>query len=100
MENGDNVLKSCECSNMCGEIQVPTEDELNALNAMRSLRQKARLLKLQLDRLERNEAGKEELEKDRVRLELDRLRREWLEWECRRQRASNERMILLGHEAP
>jgi hypothetical protein len=100
MDHRDNEIKSCECGNLCGGIQVPTEDELVALNAMRSVREKARVLSRQLVRLAGSPAGKEGPEGDRMRQELDRLKREWHEWERRKERAANERMILLGHEDP
>lgn len=100
MENGNNKENACECGNLCREIRVPSEDELVALNAMRSVREKARVLKQQLGRLERSETGMEKPEGDRMMQELDRLKREWDEWERRKERAANERMILLGHEDP
>ena len=83
------------CSGMCGGADVPSEDELRALNAMRTINQRVRTIKERLSSLtdlEKSE-GRETLEK-----ELERLKSEWENWEGERRRAAHERMVRLGHE--
>jgi hypothetical protein len=88
----------CVCTGHCGEIQVPTEDERVALNAMRSIREKARELKEKMACCASKEAGGEGSEILGMRARLDELRREWRAWESKKDMAARERMILLGHE--
>ena len=82
--------KSCQ-----GKLQVPTEEEKEALDEMKSIKERVRLLKQRLRASGRDEATGETqaLEK-----ELAYLKVEWDEWEQKRQKATTERMILLGHE--
>ena len=82
----------------CGQIDVPTDDELKALNAMRNIKDKARDLKKRLSETsssgtEGNAQKREELEK-----EISRLNAAWMAREKERQNAARKRMILLGHE--
>lgn len=100
MENRNDEQEFCRCKSTCSEIQVPTEDELVALNAMRSIKEQAKALKEKMDQVERKEAADGDSERVRIRQELDRLRKEWQEWEKRKNRAASARMIFLGHEEP
>jgi hypothetical protein len=90
----------CGSKSLCGGIEVPSDDELVALNAMRSLREKAKTIREKMDQLERNGGVGDRSERVRMRQELDRLRMEWREWEKKKNRAARERMTLLGHEDP
>jgi hypothetical protein len=100
MGNRSEEKERCGCRSLCGGIQVPTDAERVALNAMRSIRDQARALREKMARFETGGSAEEESERVRMRQEIDRLRREWQEWEKKRERASKERMILLGHEEP
>jgi hypothetical protein len=100
MENGNDEQGLCACKSACRQIEVPTEDELVALNAMRSIKEKAKALKEKMDQVESKEAADGGSERARIRQEMDRLRKEWQEWEKRKDRAASQRMILLGHEEP
>ena len=81
-----------------GKLQVPTVQEKEALDAMRSIKERVRALKKRLTALKtsgRDETTGEilELEKELAHLKVD-----WDEWEQKRQKAAKVRMILLGHE--
>ena len=81
-----------------GKLQVPTEQEKEALAAMKSIKESVRALKKRLTALKasgRDETTGEilELEKELAHLKVD-----WDKWEQKRQKAAKERMILLGHE--
>jgi uncharacterized coiled-coil DUF342 family protein len=87
------------CGRGCRRLQVPAEDELRALNAMRDIKVKARGLKEEISRLASSTGGKND-EIARLESEVERLRKEWQEWEEKRREAARMRMILLGHERP
>jgi len=78
-----------------GRLQVPTEEEKEALDAMKSIKERVRALKKSLAASERDAATGETqvLEKELAHLKVD-----WDEWEQKRQKAAKERMVLLGHE--
>jgi len=81
-----------------GKLEVPTEQEKEALDAMKSIKESVRALKKRLTALKasgRDETTGEilELEKELAHLKVD-----WDKWEQKRQNAAKERMILLGHE--
>lgn len=78
-----------------GKLQVPTEEEKEALDAMKSIKERVRALKKRLTGpgLDETTGERQALEK-----ELAHLKVEWDEWEQKRQKAAKERMILLGHE--
>lgn len=100
MGNRSEEKERCGCSNLCGGIQVPADAERVALNAMRSIRDKAKALREKMAGIETTGSAEEESERVRMRQEIDRLRSEWQGWEKKRERAAKERMILLGHEEP
>ena len=79
-----------------GKLQVPTEEEKEALDAMKSIKERVRALKKRLTK----GPGRDETTGERLALEkeLAHLKVEWDEWEQKRQKAAKERMILLGHE--
>jgi predicted nucleic acid-binding Zn-ribbon protein len=87
------------CGKGCQKVDVPTEDELRALNAMRGIKEKVRGLKKEISRHGSGTGGKDD-EMDRLKSELERLKREWEEWEEKRKEAARQRMIMLGHEGP
>lgn len=81
-----------------GKIEVPTEEEREALTAMKEIKARVRDVKKRLAVLadsKRDGASKEMLDLEE---ELASLKTQWNQWEEKRRRAANERMILLGHE--
>lgn len=99
MNKKENINNSCD-SKSCKPIQVPTEDELVALNAMRTIKDRSREVKKKLYEisfLDGDENAGKILELER---EMEQLKAEWREWERKRKDATRERMILLGHERP
>ena len=96
--DGKNVSQTDAPSRCLGKLQVPTEQEKEALDAMKSIKESVRALKKRLTALKasgRDETTGEilELEKELAHLKVD-----WDKWEQKRQKAAKERMILLGHE--
>lgn len=100
MEGGDAPGRTTACQNMCGNIQVPTEEELVALNAMRAIKERVRTLKQRIVAIHKSGHGERGEELLEVEKEMARLREEWGEWEEKRRKAAKKRMILLGHEEP
>lgn len=84
----------------CGKVEVPTAEELAALDAMRNIKKRARELKSRLSEIVSGAAGEKRGEAEALAEELERLKREWESWEQKRERAAHERMVLLGHEEP
>jgi hypothetical protein len=88
----ETIGKTPQC---CGQVQVPTEEEVAALNVMREIKTRVRALK---DRLKGTEIdspeGADLMEK------IERLKAEWNEWEAKRRAEAKRRMVLLGHEEP
>jgi peptidoglycan hydrolase CwlO-like protein len=87
------------CGKRCGKVEVPSEDELQALNAMRDIKEKVRGLKKKISRLALSTNGKND-EIAHSEKEMEHLKKEWQEWEMKRTKAARARMILLGHERP
>ena len=89
------------CQQSCKKIEVPTEEEVTALNQLRSIKDRVRNLKKKISDLS---AGLVEgaTRDDLVLLEnqMADLKEEWLVWEEKRQQAARERMFILGHEEP
>ena len=90
--------KSIPCEKICKGIDVPTDDEVDALSAMKALKIRVRETKKKISDISfTNKKGKNEsllaLEKDLVR-----LKEEWDRWDRKRNKAARERMVLLGHE--
>ncbi len=90
--------KSIPCEKICKGIDVPTDDEVEALSAMKALKLRVREIKKKISDISlTSKKGKNESllewEKDLVR-----LREEWGRWDKKRSKAARERMVLLGHE--
>ncbi|MFC1891056.1 hypothetical protein ACFLZT_01520 [Thermodesulfobacteriota bacterium] len=90
--------KDCNANKICGQVQIPTEDELKALNAMRLIKERVNEIKQKLSN--KTVAKADKREKVELERELGRLKAEWKEWVEKREKAARERMILLGHEKP
>jgi predicted RNase H-like nuclease (RuvC/YqgF family) len=95
----DAPEKEVICGKGCQKVEVPTEDELQALNAMRDIKEKVRGLKKEISHLASGTRGKND-EIAHLEKEIERLKKEWQEWEEKRREAARMRMILLGHERP
>lgn len=100
MDGGNGSERAISCQNMCGNVEVPTEDELVALKAMRTIKEQVRILKQRIDAIHVSGHGEKGQELPEIDKEMARLREEWRQWEEKRQKAAKERMILLGHEEP
>jgi chromosome segregation ATPase len=92
-ENGE------ECVESCHRIEVPTEDEMQALRAMRAIKEKVRDLNHRISGIGSG-LGEKDGEAGRLEDEINHLKREWKKWEERLKEAARIRMILLGHENP
>ena len=88
-----NVMESCP-----GKIKVPTDEEMEALAAMKSIKNRVREAKQRLNSLKAAENDANSKEMVELEGELASLKAEWINWEEKRQKAKKERMILLGHE--
>jgi len=87
------VFPSCP-----GKPRVPSDGEVEALEALRAIKERVRHLKAELAALRREPVGGDGAAVSGIQSELSRLRAEWKSWEKRREAAARERMILLGHE--
>ena len=96
----NNIEGKSACVHSCKKIDVPTDEEVCALNELRCIKERVRELKKKISDLSAGlVAGTRE---DLMILErqMEDLKEEWLSWEEKRQQASKERMIILGHEQP
>ena len=91
--------KGTECGQGCHRIEVPSDEEVRALNAMREIKKKVRELLKTVSLLSPNKPDEHE-ELRNLELEMERLKKEWEGWEEKRREAAKLRMILLGHEEP
>ena len=98
MAKGDNMKTISSCKNQCQPKEVPSEDEIMALNAMRSIKDRVRVLKRRLSGILSPGVDEDAAERLMLEKELAQLREEWNEWEKNRIEAARQRMILLGHE--
>jgi hypothetical protein len=96
-----NKEESCS-EKGCRSIKVPTDDEVIALNALRAIKERVREIKKQMSALSGtalSEPASDTKNKQMHDLtaEMEKLNKEWKEWEGKRDEAARERMILLGH---
>ncbi|MBW1804073.1 MAG: hypothetical protein JRJ85_25480 [Deltaproteobacteria bacterium] len=94
----DKKEQALECNNLCRGVQVPSEDEIVVLRAMRQVKGQSKVLKEKMAQLESSirEADKPLLIE--IEEELAELKEEWKHLEEKRKATARERMILLGHE--
>ena len=90
--------KSTLYEEKCKGIDVPTDDEVEALSAMKSLKLRVREVKKKMSDISSIE--KEGASQSLLALEQDlvRLKKDWDRWEQKRSMAARKRMIQLGHE--
>jgi hypothetical protein len=94
----NNLEGKTACVRSCKKIDVPTEQEVCALNELRCIKERVRELKKKISGLSAGLlAGTRDDLMDREK-EMADLKEEWLSWEEKRQQAARERMIILGHE--
>ncbi len=96
----DNLEEKRACVHSCKKIDVPTEEEVCALNELRGIKERVRELKKKISDLS---AGLVAGTRDDLMIlekEMADLKEMWLSWEEKRQQAARERMIILGHENP
>jgi hypothetical protein len=87
------------CAPGCGKkIEVPTADELAALDAMRNIKKQVRELKGRLAEIASGALEGEPGETASLEAQLVKLKVQWESWERKRRHAAHERMVLLGHE--
>ena len=92
MGRGEEETEGLACGGKtCGPVEVPTEKEKEALDALRRIKRRVREIKAEL------ESGEE---KEPLEKELASLREAWKAWQERREAAERERMVMLGHEDP
>ncbi|MFC1579913.1 hypothetical protein ACFL4N_03265 [Thermodesulfobacteriota bacterium] len=96
----DQIDELSLCETSCKQVKVPTEDEVEALNAMRVVKERVRSVKDRISRLSAPREASEIEERSRLEKEIAQLKSEWDRLEERRNEAARERMVLLGHEEP
>ena len=99
MNKKENIDCICE-SKSCKPILVPTEDELVALNAMRTIKDRSKEIKKRLSQISSLDGNRNNEKVSELEGEMAKLKAEWSEWEEKWKDAARERMILLGHEEP
>ena len=87
-----------EVDSCCKKLEVPSEEEVVALNAMRAIKEQVRDLKRRLSEVSSSQEEGDMEEVLELEKQMEALKAQWNEWEEKRQRAAQERMILLGHE--
>ncbi len=90
--------KSIPCEKICEGIDVPTDDEVEALSAMKALKLRVRALKKKLSDISSTDKEGETESLRALEKDLVQLKEEWDRWEDKRSKAARERMVLLGHE--
>ena len=99
MEDRTNQKKDA-CSGVCRKLEVPSEEELCALNAMRSIKERVRDIRSRLSEISSGSGAEKPGEKETLHQDLEKLKSEWETWERERKKAAHERMVQLGHEEP
>jgi hypothetical protein len=96
-----SIQEKDSCSKMCGKAQVPSEEEIRALDAMRLIKNRVREIRGKLSEISSSVTGdKKTGEKESLEDEMKNLKSKWENLERERKKASHERMVLLGHEEP
>jgi hypothetical protein len=98
VNNGDQRYDTTACRKLCGNIQVPTEDEVAALNAMRNIKDRVREIKKKISEISSSKKLEDVKRVSGWEKEMAQLKEEWDVWERKRKEAARVRMVLLGHE--
>jgi hypothetical protein len=99
MEDGTDREREA-CSRICGKAEVPSEEELRVLKAMRSMKERVRDIRTRLFEISSAAGSEKAGEKETLEKELEKLKSEWESLEQERKNAAHMRMVLLGHEEP
>jgi len=95
------IQGDASCSETCGKAQVPSEEEILILNAMRLVKERVRQIRDRLSEISSSPGGENETGgKAWLEEEMKRLKLKWEDLERDRRKAAHERMVLLGHEEP
>ena len=87
--------KANNFSGTCQKLEVPSDDEIKALNKMRIIKERVRELK---QILADSASGRgDHIQVEKINNELKTLKAEWKEWKDKRDDAETVRMIHLGH---
>ena len=97
MGKRDFFETSDACDRACKPLSVPTDKERIALNAMRRIKDRVRVIKKRLSEMALSDSNHGSEERLNLETEMTKLKGEWEEWEKKREEAEKERMILLGH---
>ena len=81
--------------NNCKPMEIPTDDEVKALNRLREIKKRVRNIKKELSQMTSDPSFNEQ--RTQADNELLELKKEWKEWEIKRDEAAKERMTALGH---
>jgi chromosome segregation ATPase len=96
-QNQENQL---DCTPGCSEVEVPTELELKALNALRGIKSRVRKIKEEISKLTQKHGRDKDEEIRNLQEQLAALKQDWNRWDEKRKEAAKIRMIMLGHEEP
>jgi hypothetical protein len=96
----DHLEVKSACVQSCRKIDVPTEEEVCALNELRCIKERVRELKKKISALSAGPVAGTRDDLMILQKEMAHLKEEWLSWEEKKQQAARERMIILGHENP
>jgi hypothetical protein len=91
--------QECAPDTCGGKVAVPSEKEVEALRALKAIKERVRAVKTHLKRLGDSRDDETVQKKKDLEKKLERLKEDWRRWEEKRGKAARERMILLGHES-
>ena len=98
MTNKKREGTSGEFDGCCKKMEVPSEDEVVAPNAMRAIKERVRDMRTRLSEIASSEKKEDKAEVLALEKKMQALKAQWNAWEEERKQAAKERMILLGHE--
>ena len=85
-----------DCEKVCKGVEVPSREEIEALDAMREIKEQVRAIKKKVTGLSASTLNQEE--KVNIEKEITVLKEKWEKWDYKRKEAERTRMIMLGHE--
>ena len=85
-----------DCKKVCKGVEVPSGEEIEALDAMRKIKEQVQIIKKKISNFSDTMRNKEE--RSNMEKEIADLKEKWKEWDYKRKEAARIRMIMLGHE--
>ena len=82
------MKKSTPCEIACKGIEVPTDDEVEALNAMKILKFRVREIKNEISEISSDKRKEERSGLSRLERDLIMLKKEWDQWDEKRKKAA------------